>query len=96
MPLYFSRAPIPFNRENKDGINRNSLGHIGIYAYRIDIIGKFVTLEPGKLEQLEKLEQLRALENDIPIAVQVLARQLPKGIDTREDYDDFLTRIATR
>lgn len=91
--LYFSRAPIPYDRDRPYGTPASALGHIGIYAYRVGVINQFVALEQGELEVREKLEQLRALENGIPIAVQILDRPLPKGIDTESDYEDFLKRI---
>lgn len=94
--LYFSRASIPHDRQSQDGVFSGSLGHIGIYAYKAEILKKFVSLQQGKLERLEKLEQLRALENNISIAVQVLPQALPKGIDTAQDYNDFLSRIRAK
>ena len=73
--LYFSRAPIPWNREGAaagvasqksySGARR----HIGIYAYRVSALQRLASLPPGALEQLEKLEQLRALENGFDIRV---------------------------
>ncbi len=90
--LYFSRASIPYNRNLPNGIPDSALGHIGIYAYRSETLKKFVSLDQGILEMSEKLEQLRALENNIPIAVQILPHPLPKGIDTQEDYEEFLSR----
>jgi 3-deoxy-manno-octulosonate cytidylyltransferase (CMP-KDO synthetase) len=73
--LYFSRAPIPWNREGAaTGIasQRSFAGarrHVGIYAYRVGALLKLAALEPSPLEQLEKLEQLRALENGFEIRV---------------------------
>jgi 3-deoxy-manno-octulosonate cytidylyltransferase (CMP-KDO synthetase) len=64
--LYFSRSPIPYWR---DGERPYVFRHIGIYAYRVDFLRTFVTLPPGRLEQAEKLEQLRALEYGFPIRV---------------------------
>jgi 3-deoxy-manno-octulosonate cytidylyltransferase (CMP-KDO synthetase) len=65
--LYFSRAGIPHLREA--GGEAGFLGHIGLYAFRLDILKQFVTLPVGGLEGIEKLEQLRLLENRIPIRV---------------------------
>lgn len=82
--LYFSRAPIPCNR---DGIHPVLYWrHIGVYAYRREALLKFVSLPLGKLEEVEKLEQLRALENGIPI------RMIPTeyqgiGVDTPADLE---------
>ena len=66
--LYFSRSPIPFARDS-GGVPPNALRHIGVYGYRRDFLLKFASLEPGVLEQIEKLEQLRALERGYRIRV---------------------------
>lgn len=79
--LYFSRSPVPFYRDGKDGV---LFGHIGLYAFRMDALRKFVALGQGSLETAEKLEQLRLLENDIPINV-VLTEHKSIGVDTPED-----------
>jgi 3-deoxy-manno-octulosonate cytidylyltransferase (CMP-KDO synthetase) len=81
--LYFSRSPIPYpkHREAASGLWRL---HLGIYGFRRDVLERFVALPPSKLEQAEGLEQLRALENGIPI--QVLDAPHPAfGVDTPED-----------
>lgn len=89
---YFSRAPIPYNR---DGVEKGFyIGHLGIYAYRRAALQRLVSLPVSRLEKIERLEQLRALENGIDIRVQVLPSTPPKGIDTREDYDAFVARMA--
>ena len=81
--LYFSRSPIPHPRDF-EGVPAGALRHIGIYAYRRDFLLRFASLAPGKLEQLEKLEQLRALENGYRI--RVVASVSPSlEIDTAED-----------
>ena len=83
--LYFSRSPIPYPRDI-EGLPAGALRHIGIYAYRREFLLKFASLAPGKLEQLEKLEQLRALENGYRI--RVVASVSPQlEIDTAEDLD---------
>ncbi len=83
--LYFSRSPIPHPRD-LEGVPPGALRHIGIYAYRREFLLKFASLAPGKLEQLEKLEQLRALENGYRI--RVVASVSPSlEIDTAEDLD---------
>lgn len=64
--LYFSRSPIPFDR---DARGADFLGHIGIYAFRLPALRLFTSLPPSRLETLEQLEQLRLLENNIPIRV---------------------------
>ncbi len=85
--LYFSRARIPHPRENsKEGEKARFLGHIGLYAFRMDTLKQFVTLPMGRLEQIEKLEQLRLLENRIPIRV-VETRLTSFGVDRPEDIE---------
>ncbi len=64
--LYFSRAAIPFARE---GAVDTFYGHIGLYAFRMETLARFVSLPTGKLETMEKLEQLRLLESNLPIQV---------------------------
>ena len=84
MALYFSRAAIPFLRSG--GVEAPMWLHWGIYAYRKDILERFVQLPPGKLENSEKLEQLRALENGIRIKV-VTTELTTIGVDTPEDLE---------
>jgi 3-deoxy-manno-octulosonate cytidylyltransferase (CMP-KDO synthetase) len=80
--LYFSRSMIPFLRSG--GEDMPVYLHWGIYAYRRETLERFVALPAGKLENCEKLEQLRALENDI--SIQVLITNLESvGVDTPED-----------
>jgi 3-deoxy-manno-octulosonate cytidylyltransferase (CMP-KDO synthetase) len=64
--LYFSRSPLPYWREAE---KTYFFKHLGIYAYRVEFLKQFVTLPPGRWEQAEKLEQLRALEYGFPIHV---------------------------
>lgn len=66
--LYFSRAPIPWDRDGDTGV---FYGHIGLYAFRMEVLRRFVRLGRGRLEAIEKLEQLRLLENGIPIHVSI-------------------------
>jgi len=80
--LYFSRSPIPFNRDNVTGVEY--FRHIGVYAYRKQTLLDFIKLPPGRLEQIEKLEQLRFLENSIHIRMVETTYQ-GIGIDTPED-----------
>ena len=79
--LYFSRAPIPHHRESRQD---EYYGHIGLYAFRMQALKKFVALEQSPLEVSEKLEQLRLLENNIPIHV-VLTEYKSRGVDRPED-----------
>ncbi len=80
--LYFSRAPIPFFREEKYSLY--PLKHVGIYGFRKETLMSFVDMERGTLEVLEGLEQLRLLERGIPIKV-LLTDSFYHGVDTRED-----------
>ncbi|MHB0776934.1 3-deoxy-manno-octulosonate cytidylyltransferase [Halomonas sp. WWR20] len=90
--LYFSRAPIPWDREHfsvrpelleTDGWLR----HIGLYAYRAGFLADYVRWVPSPLEQLEQLEQLRALHHGHRIQVAVAAAPHPAGVDTPEDLE---------
>lgn len=87
--LYFSRSPIPFNRQKFiTGYSPVEFmyKHIGIYGYRLEILRKFVSLPQSTLEQIESLEQLRALENGIKIKVRITEYD-SFGIDTPEDLE---------
>lgn len=87
--LYFSRAPIPFPRDA--GTRPGYLRHVGIYAFRRAFLADFVKLPRGRLERIEQLEQLRALEAGFPIrAARVSYRGV--NVDTPEDYSRFLAR----
>lgn len=92
--LYFSRAAIPYFRQSQgsptqsDMVHHLCYRHLGMYSYRADFLESFSSLAPGKLEQLERLEQLRAIENGIPIAVSITADP-SIGVDTLEDAADF-------
>ena len=80
--LYFSRSMIPFLRVG--GTETETYRHWGIYAYRRTALERFVSLPEGKLEQCEKLEQLRALENGMRIKV-IVTPYSSIGIDTPEE-----------
>ena len=82
--LYFSRAPIPFDRDGNS--DDPFLGHIGMYAFRMSALERFVSLPQSRLEKREKLEQLRFLENGVPIRV-VITNLSSRGVDTQEDLD---------
>jgi 3-deoxy-manno-octulosonate cytidylyltransferase (CMP-KDO synthetase) len=81
--LYFSRSLIPFPREAASAAALWRL-HLGIYCFRRDALAQFVSLAPSPLERAEALEQLRALENGIPILV-LDAPHPAYGVDTPED-----------
>jgi 3-deoxy-manno-octulosonate cytidylyltransferase (CMP-KDO synthetase) len=87
--LYFSRAPIPWPREDRTTVPNGVLRHIGIYAYRVEFLRRYVALPPGQLEQTEHLEQLRALENGDKIAVGIVEEEIAPtaSIDTQLDLD---------
>jgi len=80
--LYFSRAPIPYNRDG----NAQYFKHIGLYVYRRDLLLAYPSLKPGVLERVERLEQLRALENGYSIRVAETEYETI-GVDTPEDLE---------
>jgi 3-deoxy-manno-octulosonate cytidylyltransferase (CMP-KDO synthetase) len=80
--LYFSRAPIPYDR-GSTGVDY--LGHIGLYAYRVGFIETFSGLQPCDLEIAESLEQLRALYNGYRIHSEIAREPPGPGIDTEDD-----------
>ncbi|WP_333612902.1 3-deoxy-manno-octulosonate cytidylyltransferase [Psychrobacter sp.] len=93
--LYFSRAPIPCDRDvvlaNDKNIQqqppKNAYRHLGLYAYRVSLLQQFVHWPQTPLEILESLEQLRVLENGGHIAIATANCHLPAGVDTQEDLD---------
>ncbi len=94
--IYFSRSPIPYDRE-KAGIGEigKYLRHIGIYAYRKKFLLKITALPQTPLEKIEKLEQLRALENGFSILVGKV-KHTCDGIDTPEQYAEFVKRYKAK
>ncbi len=81
--LYFSRAAIPFDRDaNGQAVYWK---HLGLYAYRKQALARFASLAPGTLEQTERLEQLRLLENGIALYVAETPHDTI-GVDTEEDF----------
>ncbi|MFV2006954.1 MAG: 3-deoxy-manno-octulosonate cytidylyltransferase [Longimicrobiales bacterium] len=95
--LYFSRAAIPYKRDEKptdDELDREPfLRHIGIYAYTADALARWVALAPSPLERLEALEQLRPLEAGLRIGVAVVGAADP-GVDTPADVLRMEERLA--
>jgi 3-deoxy-manno-octulosonate cytidylyltransferase (CMP-KDO synthetase) len=92
--LYFSRCPIPFVRDDEPGM-RVHYKHIGLYAYSKDFLFTYKQLSPSRLEELEKLEQLRILENGYPIRVMETKHE-SIGVDTREDLERVRALINVR
>tara|TARA_B100001063_G_C16754500_1_gene552295 strand:- start:306 stop:1031 length:726 start_codon:yes stop_codon:yes gene_type:complete len=85
--IYFSRAKVPYHRDHYD--NSSYYGHLGIYGFTKKSLNAFCELNPSKLEAVEKLEQLRAIDNGNNIAmVQVESKSF--GIDTQEDLNNAL------
>jgi len=85
--LYFSRAPIPFNRDAPSTLRGAHLRHVGIYAYRVTALRKLASLPAGKLEVIEKLEQLRALENGMEIRVALAVERPLSDVNTAADLE---------
>lgn len=83
--LLFSRSVIPYHRDKN--IAARYYKHIGIYAFKKNALMKFTCMEPTPLEKIEKLEQLRYLENGIKIKM-VLTDESPVSIDTPEDFEN--------
>ena len=100
--LYFSRSPLPHSRDcspedwfSNTGADQPSpwMQHIGLYAYREPFLKEFVKMPVSTLENIEKLEQLRALQAGAQIHVSVVSH-CSIGIDTPEDYAAFVKRMA--
>ncbi len=93
LALYFSRAPIPWDRDDFAGgtegahVPRSARRHLGIYAYRVSLLRQFVTWAPAEIEMRESLEQLRALANGARIHVADAVATVPPGVDTPEDLE---------
>lgn len=98
--LYFSRAPIPWPRDafaaqpGQMPAAGNYQRHIGIYAYRVKLLNDFVEWPPCELEQIECLEQLRAMWNGAHIQVAQADEPLPGGVDTPEDLERMRQLLA--
>src|ERR1700742_2586988 len=90
--LYFSRATIPFHRDSQLAIYWK---HLGLYAYRKEALARFAALPPGQLEQIERLEQLRLLENGIDIFVEESPHDTI-GVDSEEDLHRVAKLLARR
>lgn len=87
--LYFSRAPIPWDRDH-DGVPERLAGwwrHLGIYAYRAAFLRRYPTLEPAPIEETESLEQLRALWHGLRIHAGTVSGDAGPGVDRPEDLE---------
>jgi 3-deoxy-manno-octulosonate cytidylyltransferase (CMP-KDO synthetase) len=99
MAMYFSRAPLPWNRswhktKTKQLQKHAYLRHIGLYAYRVGFLHRYVNWPQANYEHLESLEQLRALHYGESVHVDLAPEGMPAGIDTPEDLmrvREFLT-----
>jgi len=99
--LYFSRAPIPWDREQfakSDGRSGSRLfkKHVGIYAYRAAFVKQYVRLPAAPLEQLEVLEQLRVLENGFCIGVAEVVADPGIGVDSANDLEKVRKLLAAK
>ena len=100
--LYFSRAPVPWSRDGAPaGLASQrefagALRHVGLYAYRVGTLRRITQLGPSALEQLEKLEQLRALEGGVRILVGPCLEQPAPGVDTVTDLERARQRAAVQ
>lgn len=88
--LYFSRAGIPFPR---DGGPPAAYRHVGIYAYRVAFLRRYVGLAPAPLEAIEQLEQLRVLWHGLRIATVIEEGAIPPGVDTPADLEAVLKLV---
>jgi 3-deoxy-D-manno-octulosonate cytidylyltransferase len=91
--LYFSRAPIPFHRDVPE-TPAHVFRHLGLYLYRASALQAFTQLPPSRLEGIEKLEQLRALEAGMSIYAVVVA-EAPIGVDTPDDLIRILDSVRS-
>lgn len=100
--LYFSRAPIPWDRDGalSGGATRQSYAearrHLGLYAYRVGALQQIAALKPSSLEQREKLEQLRALENGFEIRLVNATERPGQDVNTPEDLERVIAQVSTQ
>ncbi|HVW69385.1 MAG TPA: 3-deoxy-manno-octulosonate cytidylyltransferase [Steroidobacteraceae bacterium] len=100
--LYFSRAPIPWDRDgapsglSSQRVFAGARRHVGIYAYRVGALLRLAALQPTALERLERLEQLRALENGFEIRVADAVERPGPDVNTAEDLERVLALAAPR
>jgi 3-deoxy-manno-octulosonate cytidylyltransferase (CMP-KDO synthetase) len=94
--LYFSRAAIPWNRDAPTTLLPAHLRHVGIYAYRVSALRSLAEMPAGRLEQIEKLEQLRALENGMEIRVALAVERPLADVNTAADLERAERALAVR
>ena len=92
--LYFSRSPIPFQASHSELRTFHCYKHVGIYSYRREALLSLAGMEPTELEKIEKLEQLRALENGIKIKIKETFFET-YGVDTPEDLERIGKCLST-
>ncbi len=98
--LYFSRAPIPWHRDEFMEANKPLPGdvgfsrHIGLYAYRAGYLGRFIRLEHAPIERAESLEQLRVLWHGDKIHVSTAETEPGQGVDTRDDLQKVIEYLS--
>lgn len=85
--LYFSRSAIPHMRDEKTS-HPSFKRHVGLYAYKKQALDEFVSWEESHLERIEKLEQLRFMENDRKIVIAQASFAIPAGVDTQSDLEE--------
>ncbi|MDQ3996131.1 MAG: 3-deoxy-manno-octulosonate cytidylyltransferase, partial [Gemmatimonadota bacterium] len=85
--MYFSRAPIPFLRDDAERslLESRVWQHVGVYAYTRDALARWVALPPHPLERIERLEQLRPLAGGMAMGVAMVSDPIRGGVDTEED-----------
>ena len=101
MAMYFSRAPIPWDRNwsvqsANELLDDGYLRHIGLYAYRVEFLKRYVTWPQANAESLESLEQLRALHHGEMIHVEIAKAPMPGGVDTIEDLALMRKHVAEK
>lgn len=104
--LYFSRAPIPWDRDAGSGgvapalgvqhSHRSACRHLGLYAYRVGALLQLTATPPCELERIEKLEQLRALYSGVRIRVETAVEPVGQGVDTPDDLERVAALLAAR
>jgi len=100
LALYFSRAPIPWERDRfgveEGASHEHGFRHLGLYAYRAGFLRDFATWPEAPIEGLEKLEQLRALWHGVRIHVDVVEEPPGHGVDTEEDRQRVAALLRTQ